>query len=265
MRYRRAVFLASAQGVRGTSVDGLVDTWLFRFEDPIVNVHHARDGETRRPFVALSNAHIPMSFLVVHARNNTVAVRTGEGGAATTTAVSLPEGNYTPTSLVAALNQALEDAGLVPRVTYEARRLALALVADRSGDDTTPYAFVGSSPLTTAQTILGLEPGEDVLLAGGASATAFPRPVDLAGPRTIFVLVDVPLESSDSSSRSRGVLAAVPVNTRSGTLQYWQPMQLQYHQTSFDQLNTLTVSFVDQNYQGVDLRGVEWTLELEFT
>lgn len=256
MRFRRSVILSSTQGAPDTDSNGAIVSWTFSFVDPVVNEPSLRPVDRGHAVVGLVDSHIPMSFYVVNAANS--ALRILRDG--TPFDMTLREGNYSPSTLVDELNAELAEKGLTLEAAYTARRLGLSFV--RAEGDVATYAIGGAG--TTASRVLGLVPGEALAFAPPASVLELPRPVDLAGPRSIFVLCNVPLESSDSSGRASAVLAAIPATSRSGTLQYWQPTRVLYHRTGFDQLNSMTIRLVDENFAPVDLRGVAWTMEIEF-
>lgn len=258
LRNRRSLFLFSPQGVYNASDV----SWEFRFEEPIAHYKDAHGKLWDQPRVGLLNANIPMSFYVVTSSNNQLRVARDDAGmgGAVDTVVTIPPGNYTATGMVAVLNaltQAVMSGTHYFVWSFDVSSFRL-LATDNDGGMTT-YEFGGSG--TTAGGWLGLEDNGAVIFKASAYC---PQLLDLSGPRYIFVDINLPLESSDSSGRARGVLAAIPVAGRPGTVQYWQPATVQYHLTSFDSLRGLNVCLTDETHTPIDLNGVPWGMEIEF-
>lgn len=257
LKHRRSLFLFSGHGTYSSANF----SWDFSFEDPITHDKDVRDYEYRQPRIGLLNAHLPMSFYVVSSTTNVLTI-TRDG---TPYDLTLTPGNYTPASLVTRLNQ-LTGAALGGGTTFawdfSSVTMKMEAYVDRTVDALT-YSFGGGN--TTVGAWFGLDDNGAVSWSDPVFTAVAPYVLDLAGPRYIFVDVDLPVESSDSSRRVRGILGAIPVGSPPGTMQYWQPSQVQYHLTSFDSLRSLNVRLTDQNHVPLDFNNVEWAMEMEFT
>lgn len=257
LRHRRSLFILSTHG----SFNQSNNSWDFTFQDPITHDKDIRNHDVNQSRIGVLNANMPMSFYVVTATTNTL--RISKGGVASL--ITIPVGNYSPSSLVTILNQlTVAEMGETELMVwdFDSSSLRLIVTVDRSGSDVNEYQFGGTG--STVGYWFGLSDNGAVTIASGETSGTTPNLLDLSGPRYIFVDVDLPVESSDTSNRARGVLCAIPVGAPSGTIQYWQPSTVQYHLTSFDQLRSLNVRLTDENHNILDFNNVVWAMEIEF-
>lgn len=251
----RQLFLSSTQGARHDAANSLNSDLVFDIRDPVTS-NWDRIGRSSRTHVALVNAVIPMSFYAINTTNNTVTIiATGAGGEVVTR--SIPPRTYTGTTLASALTAAFEGSAAAFVFEYSEPDLKLQYTSPAA---TAPWTidFAQSS----AAGVIGLS--EDIADIPASTAVLFPNPVDVSGPRYIVFDTDLPIESSDASEATRGMLAVIPLNAPPGALLYYSPTPPQYMETTVDQLNRMRIRLTDENHNLIDFQGVRWSCQLSF-
>lgn len=242
----RPLFLSSTQGTKnGTTNSDLT----FNLRDPIT-------APNRRARVALVNAVIPMSFYPVNASNNHITV-IQITPTEITSSVTLTPRTYTGDSLAAELTAQFAANGLIEDLTftYVASELKLQVV-----NTSTNGILIGAS------SVIGSPPGGILVPGNTLEANLFymTNPIDVSGPRYVVVDVNLPLESSDASDATRGVLAVIPINAPPGALLYYAPTAPQYLETSVDQLNSIQMRLTDESHNVIDFQDVRWSAQIAF-
>lgn len=248
----RLLFISSDQGLsRRDDATGLpLNTEVeFTVRDPITSNWDTGAATKRsRVQVALLNVVVPMSFYAVGGLTN--GLRYSLDGGATWLTATLPSKNYTGTTLAAALET------LIAGVTFTYDSETLRVSADPAAID-----FLIDGPGSSASRVIGVH---DEAFQANAAVTAFPFPVDIAGPRYIVFDTDLPTDNSDTADATKGMLAAVPVTGKPGELLLYAPNPPQYVETNVDQVNTLRVRLTDENHNLLDLQGIKWSAQLSF-
>lgn len=236
----KLVYLASQQGTNPSP-----GTYVFTMENPITTNWDVMRRDRVR--VALRAMTFPNTWQTVTAANDAFVID-GE-------TYYLPRGQPSAMVIARQLTADIQNRNLLGNASmeYDATNLSMRVKFD---DDA---VHVVGGPGTTAGLLLGFL--SSLECQGSALA---PRPVDISGPRHIMVTVNLPMETADSSKRTRGTLAAVPVDGVPGAIMHYQPAEPFWMVTSFDQLNTLVVELTDEAYAPVDLRGARFALVLQF-
>lgn len=236
----KLVYLASQQGSNPSP-----GTYVFTMENPITTNWDVMRRDRVR--VALRAMTLPNTWRTVTEANDAFVIDDE--------AYLLPRGQPSATAIATHLTAAIIARGVLgdTKVEYDATSLSLCI----RFDDAAVHTIAGEG--TTARELLGFP-----IPVQGQGTVMAPRPVDISGPRHIMVTVNLPMETADSSKRTRGTLAAVPVDGCPGAIMHYQPADPFWMVTSFDQLNTLIIDLTDEAYVPVDLRGARFALVLQF-
>jgi len=246
----KLMYLASSQAtILGTGIYG------FPFENPVTTNWDVMGRE--RVTVSLRSATLPVTWSVVTEENNTLVIVSA--GIAYT--LRLPLGSPTAQQIGSAISNFISantPTSSPASGGYDRSRMQFFFESAGTSD-----ATVGASG-TTCQRIIGL--AEPLVFTAGVPETKFcTNVVDLTGPRHVMVTVNLPMESTDSSSRTRGTLAAIPVDECRGSIIHYEPAMPFRLETSFDQIQQLVVELTDEAYVPLDLRGGRWAMVLQFS
>lgn len=248
----RQLFISSTQGRYATD-NKLNSDLVFDIRDPITS-NWDSSGHSRRVRVALVNAVVPMSFYTVNTRNNKVQLYFPLGDI--TFEYEITPRTYTGTTLAAELTSIMADG---PDLVWEYVESDLKLRVTNGAPTANDYELKLDG--STAASVIGLQ--EDTYLAF-QSTTFLQNPIDLGGPRYLVFDTDLPVETSDSSEATRGMLGVIPVNAPPGALLYYSPTPPQYLETTIDQLNRLRISITDEDHNIIDFQNVRWSAQLAF-
>lgn len=251
----QSLLITSNQNATQTSGGDLV----FTFREPLARQARLARGSGKvlgRARVALANAMFPVSFTGVHAGTNALRA-TGLLGGLDATIELDSRAHYEPNGLASTIEALLRDKGFDIMLRFD--ETSLRIYAQTSED-----AYTLRADGTTAHEALGLERGVDLELPAG-TATAFPRPVDLAGPRYLVVSTDLPSHNnSDAGANIGGTLASVPVTASPGQMLAYHPPSLLWSSTHIEQLSQLRVRITDEHGRIVDFAGIPWSMLLLF-
>ena len=243
------MYLASSQGIDlGTGIYG------FPFDNPVTTNWDVMGRD--RVTVSLRSATIPVTWAIITEENNTLVIVS----AGITYTLRLPLGSPTAQQIGSAISSFISaNAPTQSSASGGYDRSRMQFFFESAGTSDT---IVGA-PGTTCQRIIGLV--EPLVFTAGVPETKFcANVVDLTGPRHIMVTVNLPMESTDSSTRTRGTLAAIPVDECRGAIIHYEPATPFRLETSFDQIQQLVVELTDEAYVPVDLRGGRWAMVLQF-
>lgn len=225
------IFINSAnqsnwKGGTSTSLSVAIQPFILRSDDPTHFV------------IGIESLSVPLALFVVNSTNNLISIAG--------TSYSIPEGNYTTTTLTTALN---EQTGTT--VTWKFSLITNKLEATFAG----PASFGG-----TAQTLLGYTNGNSK-----SSPYTFENTINLAFTTGIVVRLDnittenrCPIVGGGS-----GVLGRIPITVAPfKVLQYFNasPFYTTINQRS---IQTIEVSLLDDNYAPLVLVGNPvWSITL---
>lgn len=247
----KLMYLASTQAVLQD-----VGVYVFPFDNPVTTDWDVSQRD--RVTVSLRSATIPVTWTVVTEETNTLVVRLTETGQLFV--IRLPVGSPSASQWGNSLRSFFENNSATGFSSgYDKTRMQFFFTSGVSG---VPIE-VGVEG-TTCAAHLGLT-APIVFTSSDINRTLYTQNVvDLTGPRHVMVTINLPMESTDSSRRTRGTLAAIPVDECKGSMLQYEPATPFRLATSFDQIQQLVVELTDESYEPLDLRGGRWAMVLQF-
>ena len=206
--------------------------------------------EDDRICVKLISAQIPFSFYTCTQSNNKIKLSTNN------TAYELPTGNYTVTSLTAALNTLLSGF----TVTYDTTKMKLTI----TNNSDTPFS-IDTTVESSARVLLGFS---DTFPATLATSHTSDNVIDVTGGmRCIYMRSNI-ASSNVITSKDKApgdVLAVIPISTNAGGVILYEcpnPTHLMF--TSMKSLTHIELSLTNEvGDRLIDTNGQHWVCELE--
>jgi len=234
--------------------------------------------------VTLRSAEIPISWYAfsTYAGNTTMSV-SYNGGAATT--ITIPDGNYTGTTLAAALETALKTISNTFSVTYSTSTNKLTITANQ------PYTFLFASQVQTSATCgapvpvtptttwwgLGYFLGftkTDHTSSGGSNTLVSDFIVQLNADNYIVMELDLINKEDETaidgrlSGRVDGCFAKIPLSGNSGDIIFFRewccPMNKSILNPPIGRLRSLSIKFRHHDGRLVQFNNVDHSFTLEF-
>ena len=201
--------------------------------------------------VQLLNAQIPYSFYVINYSNQLFRCKLGEGAITTYT---IPVGNYTATSLIAAIKTAVADANLTITISNINGKLTFTH---------TVSIIIYNNFQYSIGTILGLDAN-----VNGTIATSYtpPNPLNLLGIKTLQIR-SANLIMNNVSSVEGGqttLLANIPVSAVPfGMIEYTDKGNL--ISISNPDLDDIAIELIDgETGNLINMNGQDWCVTLAF-
>lgn len=199
----------------------------------------------------LLNAQIPYSFYVINYSNQLFRCKLGAGAITTYT---IPVGNYTATSLIAAIKTAVADANLTITISNITGKLTFTH---------TISVIIYNNFQYSIGTILGLDPNVNGTIAG---AYTMPNPLNLLGIKTLQIRSSNLIMNNVSSTQGGQtiLLANVPVSAVPfGMIDYTDKGNM--ISIANQDLDDIWIELVDGetgNY--INMNGQDWCITLAF-
>lgn len=216
------------------------------------------------------SVELPGSYYAINSTNNSFFVTS----AGSSTLVTIPPGNYNPTSLATATTLAMAAASLVGYT------LAPSLTIDNDGKFTISHASATFTLDATAATMAGTGSfgasqllGLDYYQAStfvAPTAALLPNVANVTGDQYVYVCCpNIASGYNYGNSRTSDSLLKVPTTAAIGTTNFYQ-QRLSSEWTEFclnrnQDYSSLTFYLQDSNGFPLDLNGVSWSLTLGFS
>lgn len=184
--------------------------------------------------IKILEAQIPFSYYVINSGNNRFLLYE-ENQLVTSSTVTLPVGNYTPSQMCTALGTALTSASLnskVYTVTYNDQTLKLTITSTATLAFTFNFGAPTNSGNVNPRLYIGFPGGNTTSSGGSPNTMVSPNAILLSGPSYVYVNsqkmgqlcnIYLPQGAFNLGGGNAGPqMAKIPVNTNSGGITYWQ-------------------------------------------
>jgi hypothetical protein len=211
--------------------------------------------------LTLVNAQIPVSFYIINVYNRVFVLR--KVSPLTDYTITLQVGNYNSTTFITLLqNTILSVTGMTFVITIDKATGKLSFSSP------TDWVLVSTSPLTTANAIIGLNPLVNLTptLVGAEYVAVCPIPLSLLGIKQLQVkcgAVSCNNFSSNNNNAQSSLLATIPVNVGAfGLITYESSAgnDISFHNATLDDIDILIVDSEDG--EPINFNGIGWTMTI---
>lgn len=208
--------------------------------------------------ITLVNAQLPVSFYIVNYSNNVFVLR--KISPETDYTITLPVGNYNSTTFIALLqSKILADTGLTFSITIDKASGKLTFSCPVN------WSILSTNPITTANSIIGLDPLNNLtstLVTSNYVGTC-PYPLNLLGIKQLQVKSSF-ISANNFSANANGqdcLLSTIPVNVGAWGLITYESASgnnITFHNLTLDEFD---IRIVDaETGKSVNFNGVGWTM-----
>lgn len=272
----------SLDTVRGATADQKSTNWpLFNLARPLTHIAG----------IKITQVEIPFSWYVFNKNNNTFLLSVA--GFVTNAVVTIPVGNYSPTTMTAALTSALNTA-LHSQGNSSSTNFSVSFSGPGSNPNTGKFTFTlptitsaatsfifGASDdtgNTNPRLLLGFNPGENTATYGGSGTgmvLTAPNVNLLSGANYLYLNsrklgqlcnMFLPIGARNLGSGTSGPqMAKIPVNVQSNGIIYWQDPDPEKFFDLEDLFNIADLDFyftLGNTSQIVDFNGLSFSIKL---
>ena len=205
--------------------------------------------------VALIHAEIPVSFYVINEYNNQFRFKLG---VATITTVSISFGNYNSTSLITALNTALNDVNFTITISKLTGKLSMTYNSD---------FIIYNNFSFSIGTVLGFNDNTINNSVGVSNPFTLtpPNMLNLLGAKKLNI-VSNELNTINHSSEvgSLSLLSSLAVDQPSYGLIIYENKSGIKHNLKVKDINNVDIQILDENHNLINFNNIDWSLLLCF-
>jgi len=205
--------------------------------------------------VALIHAEIPVSFYVINEYNNQFRFKLG---VATITTVSISFGNYNSTSLITALNTALNDVNFTITISKLTGKLSMTYNSD---------FIIYNNFSFSIGTVLGFNDNtiNNSIGASNPFTLTPPNMLNLLGAKKLNI-VSNELNTINHSSEvgSLSLLSSLAVDQPSYGLIIYENKSGIKHNLKVKDINNVDIQILDENHNLINFNNIDWSLLLCF-
>lgn len=236
---------------------------LFNFKDVV-----KRHSNTLYLTVSVQTAEIPYSFYNVSETYNKIYYAKwyenggllGEGEAIDTTLLTIPEGNYTASTLLDVINNLLTSNIGVFSVSSVTGKITLTPANDT-------FQIIIYNNTTTTQRILGMKNQDTLFSYNSGLGTIFDYPANLLGIQKIKIFSKA-LSCDNITSfhlASNDMIDAVSVNASPFELiSYNNSIKNESHMKATE-IQQIDITLKDEYNNEIDFNGIDWSITLVIT
>jgi hypothetical protein len=201
--------------------------------------------------VALIHAEIPVSFYVINEYNNQFKFKLNVSAITT---VSIPFGNYNSTSLISALNTALNDVNMVITISKLTGKLTFTY--------NNSFIIYNDFPFSLGN-ILGFN--ENTINNSIASAITPPNMLNLLGAKKLNIISNE-LNTINHSSEvgSLSMLSSIAVDQPSYGLIIYENKSGIKHNLRVKDINKVDIQILDEYHNLINFNNIDWSILLCF-
>jgi len=229
------------------------DTYLSSVSFEANNFIHS-EGVTNLE-VALIHAEIPVSFYVINEYNNQFRFK---NNTAPITTVSIAFGNYNSTSLITALNTALNDANFVITISKLTGKLSFT--------HNQPYIIYNDFSFSIG-TVLGFNPNTINNSVGTSNPYTLtpPHMLNLLGAKKLNIISNE-LNTINHSSEvgSLSLLTSIAIDQPAYGLIIYENKSGIKHNLKVKDINNIDIQILDENHNLVNFNNIDWSMLLCF-
>ena len=236
---------------------------LFNFKDVV-----KRHSNTLYLTVSVQTAEIPYSFYNVSENYNKIYYAKwyengglfGEGIAIDSTLLTIPEGNYTASTLLNAINTLLTSNIGVLSISSLTGKFTLT-----PANDTFEIRIYNTT--TTSQRILGMKQEDTTFSYNGGIGTLFSYPVNLLGIQKIKIFSKA-LSCDNITSHhlaSNDMIDAVSVNASPFELISYSNTHINESHMKSTEVQQIDITLKDEYNKEIDFNGIDWSISLVIT
>ena len=195
--------------------------------------------------ISIESLIISKSYYAINEWNETFTINA--------TPVTLTRGNYSASAFIAHLKVVLDATAIGTfSVTYSTitGKLSISINAGTFTitSNTKNYNYLGMVKSTTVTSVL--------------TNWVSPGVIDLGSTPYIDILVDVPMNSVNTTGINRNILARIPANTTDFTTIFYSTSNFNFVSLLTTKFSSLRISLVDVNNDLVDLNLLDWSMVL---
>lgn len=207
--------------------------------------------------LALNSFNAPYSFyLIREGVNDSFTISTDDGVTAVQQVITIPEGNYSLTELIPAINTLF--------TTYSSM---LGTTITLFYNYTTSKFYMTSSVVMNevimsdikCYKILGYDVDSEYVYVSKSTWTA-PFIADISGSSCLYVAVKHRGIQNQNMAGVDGCLQQILVECLPLEYIYFKPIEIQYFETSSEHVNHFDIEILDENFKEIEFNGGIWRL-----
>jgi len=207
--------------------------------------------------LALNSFNSPYSFyLIREGVNDSFTISTDNGVTVVEQVITIPEGNYSLTELIPAIN-----------TLFTSYSVALRTTITLFYNYTTSKFYMTSSVVMNevkmydinCHKILGYEEESTYVYISASTWTA-PYIADISGSSCLYVAVKHRGIQNQNMAGVDGVLQKINIEVLPLEYIYFKPIEMQYFETSSEHINHFDISILDENFKEIEFNGGIWRI-----